>query len=55
MVGRDPFDVEVIWEDLYNRIKDYGGDGMAIVGHLRGIDIALWDIIGKASASRCTS
>lgn len=47
IVGRDPFDVEVIWEDLYNRIKDYGGRGMATAA-LSGIDIALWDIIGKS-------
>jgi D-galactarolactone cycloisomerase len=46
IIGRDPFDVEVIWEDLYNRIKDYGGQGMASSA-LSGIDIALWDIIGK--------
>jgi len=48
IVGRDPFDVEVIWEDLYNRIKDYGGKGMA-ASALSGIDIALWDIIGKST------
>ena len=47
IIGRDAFDVEVIWEDLYNRIKDYGGKGMA-ASALSGIDIALWDIIGKA-------
>ena len=47
IIGRDAFDVEVIWEDLYNRIKDYGGRGMA-TSALSGIDIALWDIIGKA-------
>lgn len=46
IIGRDAFDVEVIWEDLYNRIKDYGGRGMA-TSALSGIDIALWDIIGK--------
>lgn len=47
IVGRDAFDVEVIWEDLYNRIKDYGGRGMA-TSALSGLDIALWDIIGKS-------
>ena len=47
IVGRDPFDVEVIWEHLYNRIKDYGQAGMAIAA-ISGIDIALWDIVGKA-------
>ncbi len=47
LVGRDPFDVEVVWEDLYNRVKDYGLTGMTIAA-LSGVDIALWDIIGKA-------
>ena len=48
VTGRDPFDVEVIWEDLYNRIKDYGNKGMSIAA-ISGIDIALWDIIGKTA------
>jgi D-galactarolactone cycloisomerase len=47
VVGRDPFDVEVIWEALYNKVKDYGLTGMTISG-ISGVDIALWDIIGKA-------
>jgi len=47
IVGKDPFDVEVIWEHLYNRVKDYGLSGNTICG-ISGIDIALWDIIGKA-------
>ena len=47
LIGRDPFDVEVIWEDLYNKIKDYGPSGFSI-SSISGIDIALWDIIGKA-------
>jgi D-galactarolactone cycloisomerase len=47
VIGRDPFDVEVIWEALYNKVKDYGLTGMTISG-ISGIDIALWDIIGKA-------
>ncbi len=47
LIGRDPFDVEVMWEDLYNRVKDYGLTGMTITA-LSGIDIALWDIIGRA-------
>jgi D-galactarolactone cycloisomerase len=48
LVGRDPFDVEVLWEELYNKIKDYGLTGMTI-SSISGIDIALWDIIGKAA------
>lgn len=48
VIGRDAFDVEVVWEDLYNRIKDYGPKGMSIAA-ISGIDIALWDIMGKAT------
>ena len=47
LLGRDPFDVEVLWEELYNKIKDYGLSGFSI-SSISGIDIALWDIIGKA-------
>lgn len=47
IIGKDPFDVEVIWEALYNKVKDYGLTGMTISG-ISGVDIALWDIIGKA-------
>jgi D-galactarolactone cycloisomerase len=47
LVGRDPFDVEVLWEELYNKVKDYGLSGMTI-SSISGVDIALWDIIGKA-------
>lgn len=46
IIGRDPFDIDVIWEHLYNRIKDYGQTGMAIAA-ISGIDIAIWDIVGK--------
>jgi D-galactarolactone cycloisomerase len=48
VIGRDPFDVEVVWEDLYNRIKDYGAQGFSITA-LSGIDIALWDLMGRAT------
>jgi D-galactarolactone cycloisomerase len=47
VIGRDPFDVEVLWEELYNKVKDYGLTGMTIAS-ISGVDIALWDIIGKA-------
>jgi D-galactarolactone cycloisomerase len=46
VVGRDPFDAAVIWEQLYNSIKDYGLSGITIAA-ISGIDIALHDLIGK--------
>ena len=47
LIGRDPLDNEVIWEELYNRLRDHGQKGIVIEA-LSGIDIALWDIKGKA-------
>jgi len=46
IIGKDVFDVEVIWEELYNISRPYGQQGVAI-NALSGLDIALWDAIGK--------
>jgi len=40
LIGRDPLDNEVIWEELYNRLRDHGQKGIVIEA-LSGIDIAL--------------
>ena len=47
IIGRNPFDNAVIWDLLYNRTRDQGMKGMPICA-LSAIDIALWDIKGKA-------
>jgi len=47
VIGEDPLNVEKIWEKLYHHSRDYGQRGMPIAA-ISGIDIALWDIIGKA-------
>ncbi|MCK6263411.1 mandelate racemase/muconate lactonizing enzyme family protein [Vibrio sp. ZSDE26] len=46
LIGRSPFDVEVLWEEMYNVTRPYGGG--AAVNAISGVDIALWDVIGKA-------
>jgi len=46
MLGRSIFDVEVMWEELYNISRPFGQQGAA-VNALSGVDIALWDAIGK--------
>ena len=46
MVGKDPFQSGVLWEELYNRFRDYGQKGV-MVAALSGLDIALWDIMVK--------
>jgi L-alanine-DL-glutamate epimerase-like enolase superfamily enzyme len=48
LIGEDPRDVERLWEKLYRASLRYGGRGAAIEA-LSGIDIALWDLLGKAA------
>lgn len=47
LLGRDPFDVEVLWEEMYNMSRPFGQAGAA-VNAISGVDIALWDVIGKS-------
>lgn len=47
VVGEDPFDVEKIWEKMYLASTFYGRRGV-VIHAMSGIDIAIWDIIGKA-------
>ena len=48
LIGRNPLDTNAIWHDLYNHLRDHGQKGMPIAS-ISGIDIALWDILGKAT------
>jgi D-galactarolactone cycloisomerase len=47
VVGQDPLQPEVLWHRIYHYTRDYGQKG-AVVGAISAIDIALWDICGKA-------
>ncbi len=47
LVGRDAMATEAIWQDLYNRLRDHGQKGLPIEA-LSAVDIALWDVKGKA-------
>jgi D-galactarolactone cycloisomerase len=49
ILGRDPFAIESIWLDLYYGliVRTYGSRGVG-VAILSAIDIALWDLKGKA-------
>jgi L-alanine-DL-glutamate epimerase-like enolase superfamily enzyme len=47
LVGRDPLDVEGLWDAMYRGLIYVGRRGIAIHA-ISGIDIALWDIRGKA-------
>jgi D-galactarolactone cycloisomerase len=49
LIGMDPTDIDAIWDKAYVRggHKEFGSRGVGVVA-LSGIDIALWDILGKA-------
>ena len=46
VIGEDPLNKEHIWQKVYNLLRDSGQKGMPIQA-LSGVDIALWDILGK--------
>ena len=48
LIGRDPRDPEAIWDELYVRTAMTGRRG-ALVNAIGAIDIALWDLAGKAA------
>ncbi len=49
LLGEDPLDVERLWEKMYRGSIYYGRRGVAIAA-ISGVDIALWDIVGKAKS-----
>jgi galactonate dehydratase len=46
LLGRDPLDIEGIWQDLADTILYHGFAG-AEMRALSAVDIALWDLLGK--------
>ncbi len=48
VVGADPWDTEALWERMFRESINYGRKGMAIEA-ISAIDIAIWDILGKAA------
>jgi L-alanine-DL-glutamate epimerase-like enolase superfamily enzyme len=47
VVGKDPFDVERLWQDMYSKALYWDLKGALLIG-MSGIETALWDIMGKA-------
>jgi galactonate dehydratase len=48
LVGRDPQNVEALWQTMYTSGLGYTGGPIAMSA-MSGIDMALWDLAGKAA------
>ena len=47
LLGKDPFDVDVLWETMYNLTRPFGQKG-AVLNAISAVDIAIWDCLGRA-------
>lgn len=48
LIGADPFRIDHIWDRMYRRTFWGQGGGPVVFGGMSAIDIALWDLKGKA-------
>ncbi len=48
LMGADPWDVEFLWQHMYRRTLAFGRKGIGMTA-ISAVDIALWDILGKAT------
>jgi L-rhamnonate dehydratase len=48
LVGKEPEPVEEIWQQMYDATLPFGRKGLAVMA-LSGVDLALWDLRGRAA------
>ncbi len=48
LLGRHPEDISALWQAMYAATLPFGRKGIAIMA-LSGVDLALWDLAGKAA------
>ena len=48
LVGRDPWDIERLWQHMYRKTMAFGRKGIGMVA-ISAVDIALWDLLGKSA------
>jgi 2-dehydro-3-deoxyphosphogalactonate aldolase len=47
-IGANPFDIELLWQRIYASETDYRHPGLLSTPALSAIEMACWDIVGKA-------
>jgi len=48
IIGEDPFHIERLWQKMFVAMMGHGMTGIVGAGAMTGIEMALWDIKGKA-------
>ena len=48
LIGKDPWDVEFLWQHMYRKTMAFGRRGIGMVA-ISAVDIALWDLLGKSA------
>jgi len=48
LLGANPWDVEFLWQHMYRKTIAFGRKGIGMTA-ISAVDIALWDILGKAA------
>jgi L-alanine-DL-glutamate epimerase-like enolase superfamily enzyme len=46
LIGQDPFNIELLWDQMYRSTMPYGLGGVTAMA-MSGVDLALWDLIGR--------
>ncbi len=49
VIGQNPFNIELIWDRMYSARHDFRHPSLQATPVLSGIEMALWDIVGKAA------
>jgi L-rhamnonate dehydratase len=48
LLRQNPWDIEFLWQHMYRKTMAFGRKGIGMVA-ISAVDIALWDILGKAA------
>ncbi|MGH2457590.1 MAG: mandelate racemase/muconate lactonizing enzyme family protein [Chloroflexota bacterium] len=49
LIGRDPFDRDVLWHEMFDTTRVRGHGAGFLLQAISALDIALWDLVGKAT------